>query len=112
MKDINLRFLVPLILSANLYAQTGVLQKPPIQQSTPPVASLTELEQTKLELYSTQNLVLRQQEQELRAKFDKLIAGINISHPGYQFNQQTGQLQPVPAQPQVKPEEKKPEVKK
>ena len=95
-----------LLLALTAGAQTP--QKPPIMPATPPVASLTELESTKLELLSTQNLLLRRQEDDLRAKFNALVEAINQNHPGYVLNQQTGQLQPIPAPP-VSP---KPEAKK
>jgi len=126
----NLKFLAPLILSSGLIAQTGVPQKPPIQQSPPPVQfvqgppALTELEQTKLELYTTQNMMLRRQEDELKQKYIKLVNDINVNHPGYVFSEQTGQLVPTPKtsdsnkepyNPPVGPkvsEQKKPEVKK
>jgi len=120
----NLKFLAPLILSSGLIAQTGVPQKPPIQQSTTPVVALTELEQTKLELYTTQNMMLRRQEDELKQKYIKLVNDINVSHPGYIFSEQTGQLVPTPKTPDSTKEpynppvgpkvsdQKKPEVKK
>jgi hypothetical protein len=98
----KLKYLVPFILGSSLLAQTGTPTKSPIQPSSPAVAALSELEQTKLELYSTQNLLLRKQEDDLRAKYNQLVIDINAAHPGYQFNQQTGQLQPVPKAPEVK----------
>lgn len=107
----------PFILAASLGAQTApsVPNKPPIQQVPPRNApALTELEATKLELYGAQNVLLRNQEQELKAKFNALIQAINTNHPGYMFNMQNGTLMPIPTPP--KAEETKPfappEVKK
>lgn len=114
----------PFILAASLGAQVKSDIKPSTPNKPPfntgpgaPQAALTELEATKLELYGTQNVLLRQQEQELKTKFDRLIRQINIDHPGYIFNQQTGTLVAIPAQPPLpKVEEVKPpappEVKK
>lgn len=71
-----------------------------------PGGQLTELEDTKLQLEGTQNLLLRKEEQELQVKHQQTIQAINRAHPGFLYNQQTGTLVPVPAQP--KTEEVKP----
>lgn len=90
-------YFMPLVLSAALSAQTpsGIPSQPkaPAQKTVP---ALTELEATKLKLLITQNMLLRQQEQELQAQYQAEVKLINDSHPGFAFNEQTQSLVPIP----------------
>ena len=78
----------------------------PPQQVLPP-AQLTELEQTKLQLDITQNMLLHKTE--TSSDIIRISLLFNAAHPGYQYKEQTQSLVPIPQSPTNFP---KPEAKK